>query len=61
MSELSVQRLVSTRSVTVRDVQCRGRCRHRGPEECATAFHLVFPYRGVYVRHLGRIGGDAVA
>jgi AraC-like DNA-binding protein len=35
-------------------VHCTGTCRHRGAEECATATHLVFPYRGVYLRHVGR-------
>ena len=33
---------------------CRGSRRHQGAEECATATQLVFPYRGVYARHLGR-------
>lgn len=28
-------------------------CRQQSAEECATATELVFPYRGVYVRHLG--------
>src|ERR1700679_1563557 len=59
MSELSVQTLLSTESVTLRDVVCGGECRHKSAEECASATHLVFPYRGVYVRHLGR--NDAVA
>lgn len=40
--------------MTLRDVVCRGTCRHRSVEECAAATHLVFPYRGTYVRHLGR-------
>jgi AraC-like DNA-binding protein len=34
-------------------VYCQGICRHQSAEECATATELVFPYRGVYVRHLG--------
>ena len=59
MSQFSVELLLATRSVTIRDVACSGECRHRGPEECAHFTHLVFPYRGVYVRHLGE--GDAVA
>jgi AraC-like DNA-binding protein len=45
--------------VALRDVVCRGACRHRSAEEYAPATYLVFPYRGVYVRHLG--GNDAVA
>lgn len=59
MSEFSVQVLSSSAEMTLRDVACRGACRHRGAEECATTVHLVFPYRGTYVRHVGR--DDAVA
>src|SRR5882757_8666679 len=59
MSELSVQTLLETKLVTLRDVACRGSCRHRSPEECTSATHMVFPYRGVYVRHVGR--SEAVA
>ncbi|HEX2442576.1 MAG TPA: AraC family transcriptional regulator [Vicinamibacterales bacterium] len=33
---------------------CEGRHAHESAEESATATHLVFPYRGVFVRHLGR-------
>lgn len=59
MTELSSQLLLNTETATIRDVVCRGECRHRSAEEWAHATHLVFPYRGVYVRHLGR--NDAVA
>jgi AraC-like DNA-binding protein len=59
MSELSVQLLLNTETVAIRDVVCHGACRHESAEECAQATHLVFPYRGVYVRHLGR--NEAVA
>src|SRR5262249_6856372 len=45
--------------VAIRDIHCLGSCRHRSDEEAATATHLVFPYRGLFVRHLG--GDDAVA
>lgn len=54
MSELSVQLLLETQTVALRDVACHGTCRHRSAEECSRSTHLVFPYRGVYVRHLGR-------
>jgi AraC family transcriptional regulator len=57
--EVDVQPLLQTESVSVRDVYCRGTCRHRSAEECASAAHIVFPYRGAYVRHLG--SEDAVA
>src|SRR4029079_16408207 len=59
MSQLSVQRLLDSRIVRICDVVCSGECRHKSDEECTHATHLVFPYRGVYVRHVGR--NDAVA
>jgi AraC-like DNA-binding protein len=59
MTEFSIQLLLNTPTATIRDVVCRGECRHQSAEECSQATHLVFPYRGVYVRHLGR--NDAVA
>lgn len=52
--EVAVRTLLQTPSVTVRDVCCQGRCSHRSAEECATATELVFPYRGVFARHLGQ-------
>jgi len=52
-AEVAVRTLLQTPTVTVRDVCCQGRCKHRSPEECAEATELVFPYRGVYARHLG--------
>ena len=54
MPELAVQFLLKTPTVTVRDVSCRGNCQHQSAEECADATELVFPYRGIYARHLGR-------
>jgi AraC-like DNA-binding protein len=54
MSELDVSRLLSTESMTVRRIVCAGTCRHRGAEEYSAHTHLTFPYRGVYVRHVGR-------
>lgn len=59
MSQFTVQPLLDTGTVRVRDVVCSGECRHRSDEECTAAMHLVFPYRGVFVRHVGR--NDAVA
>jgi AraC-like DNA-binding protein len=59
MNELTVALLLETPTVGVRDVACDGACRHRSPSECAASTHLVFPYRGAYVRHVGR--QDAVA
>jgi AraC-like DNA-binding protein len=57
--DLACHDLLTTGSVMVRDVVCGGGCRHKSPEECAQSTHLVFPYRGVFVRHLGR--SEAVA
>jgi AraC family transcriptional regulator len=59
VEDVAVQTLLSTPIVTVTDVVCSGACRHKSEEECTTETHLVFPYRGVYVRHVGR--DDAVA
>ena len=59
MSTLTAQRLLKTDTVAIADVACGGECRHKSAEECARATHLVFPYRGVYVRHVGR--DEAVA
>ena len=53
MSEFAVQSLLRTSSVTVRDVCCKGGFPHRSAEEHTTTTQLVFPYRGVYVRHMG--------
>ncbi|WP_064749214.1 helix-turn-helix transcriptional regulator [Lysobacter antibioticus] len=53
MAEFEIRRLLDTASVAVRDVRCRGECRHRSGEECVSATHVVFPYRGVYLRHVG--------
>lgn len=53
MSEFTVNPLLDTGTVAVKDVRCRGTCRHRSAEECARATHLVFPYRGLYLRHVG--------
>ena len=52
--EFSVQILLKSPTVTIRDVYCQGDCRPQSAEECATAAELVFGYRGVYVRHLGQ-------
>jgi AraC-like DNA-binding protein len=59
MHDFSVDTLLTTPTLAVRDVACRGTCKPKSPEEYAVATHLVFPYRGVYVRHSG--GDDVVA
>src|SRR5215831_4691778 len=60
MSQITASLLLDTRIATIHDVVCRGECRHRSAEECADKTHLVFPYRGVYVRHAAG-HDDAVA
>jgi AraC family transcriptional regulator len=52
-SEITSHALLDTAAVSVRDVHCNGACRHRSVEECASRTHLVFAYRGVYLRHVG--------
>jgi len=53
MSEFNVAHLLQSDTVGARVVRCNGTCRHRSAEECAAKTHLVFPFRGVYVRHVG--------
>lgn len=57
--DLSVRLLIRTDALEIRDVRCRGTCRHRSSSECAATTHLVFPYRGAFMRHVGSV--DTVA
>jgi AraC family transcriptional regulator len=57
--EIAVRSLLKSPTVTIRDTYCQGSCRHKSTEECTATTQLVFPYRGVYVRHVGH--GQAVA
>lgn len=52
--EFFADTLLRSSIASVRDVYCRGSCREHSAEEYAPATELVFPYRGAYVRHLGR-------
>jgi len=61
MPEFVVQPLLQSATVAAHDVHCRGECRHRSVEECATATHLVFPYRGLFLRHVGSVQSVADA
>src|SRR6185312_17204144 len=54
MSEIAAHPLLKTQTLTVRDVCCSGSHKGMSGEEYAHATELVFPYRGVYVRHLGQ-------
>jgi AraC-like DNA-binding protein len=51
--EFQVDTLIKTETVLARNFVCSGTCRHRSAEECVSATCLVFPYRGVYMRHVG--------
>jgi AraC-like DNA-binding protein len=53
MPEFDAQPLLQSTTVAAHDVRCRGACRHRSAEECAAATQLVFPYRGLFLRHVG--------
>ena len=54
MPEFAVQSLLETASVQIWNVCCQGSLRQQSEEESTTETQLVFPYRGVYVRHLGQ-------
>jgi AraC-like DNA-binding protein len=51
--DFTVRKLLDSDTLTVRRVDCAGTCRHRSAEECASHTHFVFPYRGLYLRHVG--------
>ena len=53
MPEFEVTRLLDTDTLAARNVFCNAIHRERGPQECASITHLVFPYRGIYLRHVG--------
>jgi AraC family transcriptional regulator len=52
--EFDVRSLLKSPTIAVRETYCRGTCRYQGPEEYTLTTQLVFPYRGVYVRHVGQ-------
>ncbi|WP_202845107.1 helix-turn-helix domain-containing protein [Luteimonas saliphila] len=53
MPHFQVQTLLRTPVVAVHDVWCPGGTAHRSEPETSSRTHLVFPYRGTWVRHLG--------
>lgn len=53
VSHMQSTKLLETDLVTVWDVICDGACRHLSEEETADNTCLVFPYRGVFMRHIG--------
>ena len=59
MSEITTALLLKTKTVLIRDIVCNGECRHKSGEECAHKTSLVYPYRGVFKRHVDQ--SDTVA
>jgi AraC family transcriptional regulator len=54
MAEFDAVPVLATSTVGVWNVTCPGRIRDLTDEECATSTHLIFPYRGLYLHHVGR-------
>jgi AraC-like DNA-binding protein len=54
MPEFDVIRLLGTETMSLRNIRCAGMCRHRTQEESTSTTHLVFAYRGIYIRHVGK-------
>jgi AraC-like DNA-binding protein len=54
VADFAATPLLATDTVAAWDVKCPGATADESPEECASATHFVFPYRGVYVHHVGR-------
>lgn len=52
-SQLHATTLLETDLVSVHDVVCDGGCRHLSEPEWSSSTCLVFPYRGVFLRHVG--------
>ncbi|GAA1224408.1 helix-turn-helix transcriptional regulator [Pseudonocardia alaniniphila] len=61
MAEFDAHPLLITGTVGVWDVICPGVHKRKAAEECVPATHVVFPYRGVYVHHVGRTEAIAEA
>ena len=59
LPDLLITQLLDTPTVRIRDVRCEGANRHKSASERVTRTQLVYPYWGVYVRHVGV--DDAVA
>ena len=54
MPEIVARSLMRSQTVAISDTYCQGTCRDLSVEEFTRTTQLVFPYRGVFVRHLGR-------
>jgi AraC-like DNA-binding protein len=53
VTHFHTERLLDTPIVAVTDVTCPGEPAQRSAPEQVSRTHLVFPYRGTYVRHVG--------
>jgi AraC-like DNA-binding protein len=53
MADFEGTTLLATDEVSVWDVVCPGGHAPQRDEECADVTQFVFPYRGVYIRHVG--------
>lgn len=53
MRDFTAQPLLNSSAVFLWDVCCKGSRREESAEESVAATQLVFPYRGIYVRHVG--------
>ena len=53
MPEYHSNPLLITETTSVWDVVCPGNIRHENDEERTQETHIVFPYRGLFVKHVG--------
>lgn len=53
MRDFTAQPLLNSSAVFLWDVCCKGSRREESAEESVAATQLVFPYRGIYVHHVG--------
>ncbi len=51
--EIVAHSLLKSSTLTIKDTYCQGNCKQQSPEECTATTQLVFPYRGIFVRHVG--------
>lgn len=53
MADFNIELLLKTRSSRVWDTWCNGTGEHASENEWPNTTHLLFPYRGLFVRHRG--------
>ena len=52
-SEYRAKLLFKSKALSLLDVRCSGDCRHPTASRACPVTHLVFPYHGTFVRHIG--------